>query len=98
MHLLNQNQRKCSPNLMLMNTMSLKYISGVVPNNEFHKMCMKELHQKHNDHQTLKMAMYEMRVKEADLMKRIGDLIIKNNTVEKNRRCVYEKTIGCMST
>ena len=52
----------------------------VLSNNQFYKMCMKELQHKHNDHQTLKMVMYDMRVREADWIKRIGDLEIRNNT------------------
>ena len=40
----------------------------VISNNEFYAMHMKELHQKHNDHQFSKTIMYEMRVKEAVFM------------------------------
>ena len=52
-------------------------------NNEFYKMCMSKLHQKHNNHLTLKMEMDEMGVKEADLVKRIV-FLEKNNTLEEN--------------
>ena len=63
----------------------------VVSNNEFYAMCMEELHHKHNDHQTLQRAMLAITVREADLVKRIIDLEIRNNTLEKNPRHVYEK-------
>ena len=65
-------------------------IEEVVFKNEFYGMCVKELHHKNNDHQTLKKKMNEMRVREADLIKRIGDLEIKNNTCEENLPHVHE--------
>ena len=46
----------------------------VVSNNQFYKMCM-------SYHQTLKKVMYEMSIQESDLVKRIGDLEIKSNTL-----------------
>ena len=52
---------------------------------------MKELHQKHNDDQTLKKKLDEMRVREANWVKRIGDLQILNNILEKNLHHVHEK-------
>ena len=61
-------------------------------------MSVKELHRKHNDHQTLKKEKDEMRGREADLVKRIGDLKIKNNTIEENIHYLHEKLIGCMKT
>ena len=63
----------------------------VVFNNEFYGMCVKEFHHKHNYHHTLKMETYEMTVREADLIKRIGDLEVKNNTLEENLHYVHEK-------
>ena len=66
----------------------------MVSNNEFYKMCMKELHQKHNDHQTLKKEMDEMSVREADLVKIIGDLEIKNHALEENLHHIHEKING----
>ena len=41
----------------------------VVSNNEFYAMHMNELCHTHNDHQSLKTTMCEMRVKNADLIK-----------------------------
>ena len=63
----------------------------VVSHNEFYKMCMKELHQKHNDNETLKKKMDEMRFREADVVKRIGDLEIKNSTLGENLPHVHAK-------
>ena len=71
---------------MLISTMSLNCISErieilnkeMVLNNEFSGMCVKEHHDKHNDHQSLKKKMDEMRVRKADLVKKIRDLEIKN--------------------
>ena len=42
----------------------------VVSYNQLYDMCMKEIHCKHNDHQTLKKHMDEMRVREVDLVKK----------------------------
>ena len=42
----------------------------VVSNNEFYAMHMNELCHTHNDHQSLKTTMCEMRVKNADLIKK----------------------------
>ena len=63
----------------------------MVSNNEFHEMCMKKIHHKHNHHQTFKVAMYEMKVREGDFIKRIGDLEMEHNTLERNFHHVYEK-------
>ena len=63
----------------------------MVAHNELYKMCMKRLHQKHHENQTLKKEMDEMRVREADLVYRIWDLEIMNNTLEKNLHHVHAK-------
>ena len=42
----------------------------VVSNNEFYGMCEKELHHKQNDHQTLKMTIYEMKVKKKQIWRK----------------------------
>jgi len=49
----------------------------VVSNNEFYAMHMNELCHTHNDHQSLKTTMCEMRVKNADLIK-TGNFDIMN--------------------
>ena len=59
---------------------------------------MKEFNKKSNDHQALLKEMNDTRVREADLVKRIGDLEIKNNTLEKNLYHVHAKTMPCMNT
>ena len=70
----------------------------VVYHNEFHKMCMNKLHQRHNDHQTLKKEMVEMRVREADLVKRNGGLEITTNILEKTFATFMKKSMPCMNT
>ena len=64
--------------------------------NEFYGICVKELHSKHNNHQPLKLEMDKMRVKEVDLVKRIGYLEITNNIIEENLHHVHKK-INMMS-
>ena len=61
----------------------------VVLNHALYKMCMKELHHNHNNQE-----MDEMRVREPDLVQRIGDLEIKNNTLKENVHHVHEKMNG----
>ena len=70
---------------MMMGIMSLKkhlkrieiLNKEVVSNNEFYAMHMNELCHTHNDHQSLKTTMCEMRVKNADLIK-TGNFDIMN--------------------
>ena len=55
------------------------------------KICMKALYQKQNDYKTLKKKMDEKKVWEADLVKRIGDLEMKKNTLEENIHHIHAK-------
>ena len=63
----------------------------LVSNNEFYGMCVKELQHEHSNDQSLKMEMDEMRVREAELVKKISDLEITINILEEYLHHIYGK-------